>query len=267
MNAWPGFYGSRAWNGMAAVLAVVFFRAALSARSQESPNPLSSNFLSGAVYNIILVTDSAPDLTDMESYLRSITSQYATPQEQAIAIWRWSQRLRKQTTNPVEDGHFVLDPIRMFNSYGYCNCGIISGINDALWLQEVSAVRIHAGQEGGFHLCYPDKIDVETSADSNSFALVGTAGFNQVFEPAADYVPRELDEASEFDKLPAGGRLAYAYRVLFKNSVPARYVRVSCHNRQGWGMLLSEVQVFDRVIVDNNVPPLVVLPPVNGTGN
>ncbi|MFI5379625.1 MAG: hypothetical protein ACHRHE_10035 [Tepidisphaerales bacterium] len=89
----------------------------------------------GAVYNVTLVTDSSPDLTDIDSYLRSITSQYATPQEQAIAIWRWSQRLRKQTTNPSEDGHEILDPIRMFNSYGYCNCGIVSGVNNALWLK------------------------------------------------------------------------------------------------------------------------------------
>ncbi len=56
------------------------------------------------VYNVRLVTDSTPDLTDLPSYLRSITSQYATPQEQAIAIWAWSQRLRKQTSNPIEGG-------------------------------------------------------------------------------------------------------------------------------------------------------------------
>ena len=135
MNSFPGIGGCRAWNGVAVILAVVFFGAALGALGQESPNPLSSNSLAGAVYNISLVTDSAPDLTDIESYLRSITSQYATPQDQAIAIWRWSQHLRKQTTNPVEDGHYVLDPVQMFNSYGYCNCGIISGINDALWLR------------------------------------------------------------------------------------------------------------------------------------
>ena len=90
---------------------------------------------SGADYNITLVTDNAPDLTDIDSYLRSITAQYQTPQQQAIAIWRWSQHLRKQKTNPIEDGQFVLDPIQMFNSYGYCNCGIISGLNDALWLR------------------------------------------------------------------------------------------------------------------------------------
>ncbi len=127
------------WNfidlGIAAVVALVLSGAALGAPAQEPPGPLSSASIPGALYNITLVTDSAPDLTDIDSYLRSITSQYATPQEQAIAIWRWSQRLRKQTTNPVEEGHFVLDPIRMFNDYGYCNCGIISGVNDALWLR------------------------------------------------------------------------------------------------------------------------------------
>jgi hypothetical protein len=118
---------------LAGVLAAVFVAAA-------------SNSLSGADYNITLVTDSAPDLTDIDSYLRSITSQYATPQEQAIAIWRWSQRLRKQTTNPLEDGQYVLDPIRMFNDYGYCNCGIVSGVNDALWLRmrwQAHYVQLH----------------------------------------------------------------------------------------------------------------------------
>lgn len=49
----------------------------------------------GADYNITLVTDSAPDFTDLPSYLRSITSQYETPQDKAIGIWRWSQRLAK----------------------------------------------------------------------------------------------------------------------------------------------------------------------------
>ena len=135
MNSCLGFVGQRAWKGVAAVWAVVFSQLAFEALGQDSPNRHPSNYLPGAVYKITLVTDSAPDLTDIDSYLRSITSQCATPQEQAIAIWRWSQRLRKQTTNPVEEGHFVLDPIMMFNSYGYCNCGIISGINDALWLR------------------------------------------------------------------------------------------------------------------------------------
>src|ERR1043165_4419463 len=102
-------------------------------------------------YNITLATDSSPDLTDIDSYLNSITSQYSTPQEQAIAIWRWSQRLRKQNTNPMREGMYVLDPIELFNSYGYWNCGIISGVNNALWLK--MGWKAHYVQLGDHTVC------------------------------------------------------------------------------------------------------------------
>jgi hypothetical protein len=125
--------------------------------------------------------------------------------------------------------------------------------------QTISAVRVHAGQEGGFHLSYPDSITVETSADGKVFAPAGSAEFNQVFSPPADFVPSELEDASVFDALPAGGRLAYAYRVIMERPVVARHVRVRCNSRKGWGMLLSEVQVFDHVTLDRDLPPLVAL--------
>lgn len=135
----------------AAVLAaIVLAQAATAAVAQDSPSS-GGGPVPGAVYNVTLVTDSAADLTDVGSYLRSITSQYATPQEQAVAIWRWSQRLRKQATNPVEDGHFILDPILMFNSYGYCNCGLISGVNNALWLN--MGWKAHYVQLGDHTVC------------------------------------------------------------------------------------------------------------------
>jgi len=132
--------------------------------------------------------------------------------------------------------------------------------------QTVAAVRVHAGQEGGFHLSYPDTVTVEASADGHAFAFAGSAGFNQVFDPPADYVPWESDQAMIFDPLPAGGRLAYAFRVLFEKPISARYLRMTCQARKGWGTLLSEVQVYDRVTLDREVPPLVVLPSVPGTG-
>ncbi|MCX5671790.1 MAG: hypothetical protein NTU94_10775 [Planctomycetota bacterium] len=130
--------------------------------------------------------------------------------------------------------------------------------------QTVAAVRVYVGQEGGFHLSFPDTITVETSVDGRTFVPAGSAGFRQVFEPPADYVPWELDESALFKDLPAGGRLAYAYRILFEKPASARYVRVKCAGRKGWGMLLSEVEVFDRVTLDRTVPPLVVLPPIAG---
>jgi hypothetical protein len=128
--------------------------------------------------------------------------------------------------------------------------------------QTVAAVRVQAGQEGGFHVSYPDTIAVETSVDGQTFIPAASAAFRQVFDPPADYVPWELDESVLFRNLPAGGRLAYAYRIILEKPVAARYVRVQCAGRRGWGMLLSEIQVFDAVRVDTKVPPLVVHPPI-----
>jgi hypothetical protein len=126
--------------------------------------------------------------------------------------------------------------------------------------QNVAAVRVHACQDAGFHLTFPEKITVETSTDGKNFSPAGTAEFNQVFDPPADYVPWELDDAAKFDQLPAGGRLAYGYRIIFDAPRSARYIRVKCDARKGWGLILSEIQAFDTVKIDKNVPPLIVLP-------
>jgi hypothetical protein len=124
----------------------------------------------------------------------------------------------------------------------------------------ISAVRVHAGQEPGYHLAFPSRIVVETSTDGKTFTRAGEAEHNQVFDPPADFLPWEHDDSPQFASLPAGGRLAYAYRIIFDEPVNARYVRVTCPSQKGWGTMLSEIQVFDKVTVDKDVPPAVVLP-------
>jgi hypothetical protein len=126
--------------------------------------------------------------------------------------------------------------------------------------RQVAAVRVHAGQEGGFHLTYPDSITVDTSIDGRSFTRAGSASFAQVFDPPADFVGWEQEEGLQFEALPAGGRLATAYRILLEKPAQARYVRVTCAARKGWGVMLSEIQVFDKVSVDTKLPPSVALP-------
>jgi len=128
--------------------------------------------------------------------------------------------------------------------------------------RSVQAVRVHAGQADDFHLAFPDRIAVETSTDGRTFTKAGEAEWKQVFDPPSDYAPWELDDSPSFDGLPAGGRLVYAYRILLDRQVPARYVRVRCEARKGWGLMLSEIQVFDKVAVDRTLPPSVVLPPL-----
>lgn len=128
--------------------------------------------------------------------------------------------------------------------------------------QEVAAVRIHAGQEPGFKLAYPKVIQVEVSEDGKSFTKVGEAAHHQVFDPPADFQPWEQDDSPQYALLPAGGRLAYAYRVIFKRPQTARFVRVTCESQKDWGMLLSELQVFEQMTVQEDVPPHVYLPPL-----
>ncbi len=128
--------------------------------------------------------------------------------------------------------------------------------------QSIAAVRVHAGQEPGFHLAFPATITVEASLDGTTFTQVGSATHNQVFDPPADFQPWENDDSPQYAALPAGGRLAYAYRVIFDKPANARYLRITCAAQPGWGLLLSEIQAFDKVTVDTHVPPLVVLPPL-----
>ncbi|WP_197356158.1 discoidin domain-containing protein [Aureliella helgolandensis] len=128
--------------------------------------------------------------------------------------------------------------------------------------QKVAAVRIHAGQEAGFKLAYPKVIRVEVSEDGQNFSQTGEATHHQVFDPPANFQPWEHDDSPQYAMLPAGGRLAYAYRVVLERPQAARFVRVTCEALNGWGILLSEVQVFDQVAVQQDVPPHVYLPPL-----
>jgi hypothetical protein len=129
--------------------------------------------------------------------------------------------------------------------------------------ETLSAVRVHAGQEPGFHLAFPDSIGVEVSSDGRTWTRAGQALHNQVFDPPADHADWELKDSPKYASLPAGGRLAYGYRILFEKPLAARYVRVSCAARKGWGVMLSEIQAFDRVTVNTKIPPPVVLPPLS----
>ena len=88
-----------------------------------------------AVYNLHLVTDKVPDYTDMPSLAHSTADLWQTPQDKAIAVWRWGRRSRRQTSCAGEDGRNIWDPILHYNSYGAMNCGIISSLNIASWLE------------------------------------------------------------------------------------------------------------------------------------
>ncbi len=89
----------------------------------------------GQVYNLHLVTDNQPDYTDFESFVASSTRAWESPEEKAIAVWRWGRRSRHQLSCSREGTRYIMDPILNYNSHGALNCGIISSLNLSSWLQ------------------------------------------------------------------------------------------------------------------------------------
>ena len=85
--------------------------------------------------------------------------------------------------------------------------------------QAVAAVRVHAGQEPGFHLAYPDTITVETSLDGANFTKVGAAEHDQVFDPPADFVPWKTTTRPNMPRFPPG-RLRLRVSVIPRSRSP-----------------------------------------------
>ncbi len=90
---------------------------------------------SAAFYNLHLSTDNGPDYNTMESFVRTATGSADTPQDKCIAVWRWGRRSRRQTSCARDGGRLIWDPILHYNSYGTMNCGVISALNIASFLQ------------------------------------------------------------------------------------------------------------------------------------
>src|ERR1035437_64586 len=78
--------------------------------------------------NIKVVTDANPDYTDMESMVRSITSDWQTDEQKMYSFFCWAHIARRQTVPMTVHGFEVTDPIRQYNDYGFTMCSTISGV-------------------------------------------------------------------------------------------------------------------------------------------
>ena len=94
---------------------------------------LSTGTARATVCNMTLLTDNAPDYTDMQSLIWSATSNFATDKEKVLRLFRWAAQGRRQTEPGPEHGYEVRDPILFYNSYGNTLCSLISGMNIQVW--------------------------------------------------------------------------------------------------------------------------------------
>ncbi|MDD4888654.1 MAG: hypothetical protein PHU85_01895 [Phycisphaerae bacterium] len=87
----------------------------------------------GGAFNLRLVSDSVPDFSSRENFVRSALSNWPGDQDKCLAQFRWVHNSRRVGSPMVEDGRPVVDPILFFNSYGVTFCSTISVMNVSLW--------------------------------------------------------------------------------------------------------------------------------------
>src|ERR1051325_10206442 len=85
------------------------------------------------ICNLKIITDASPDYSDMPSLVRSITTNWQTPEEKCMAMFYWNHSARRQTNPILLHGMALTDPIRQINEYGYKMCSPNSAINCAIW--------------------------------------------------------------------------------------------------------------------------------------
>ncbi|NQU22121.1 MAG: hypothetical protein HQ567_12630 [Candidatus Nealsonbacteria bacterium] len=114
--------------------------------------------------------------------------------------------------------------------------------------QSTAGVRLSTHQPS-LDFCHPARVEIAVSSDGKTWKPAGTIRHNDLWQPPGDYEPWEHDDDPSYDELPAGGRLAYSFPLVFDKRLSGRYVRFRCTPLEGKGLGLSELEVFDRVDV------------------
>lgn len=114
--------------------------------------------------------------------------------------------------------------------------------------QRIAGVRVSTHQPNA-RFCHPQKIEVAVSPDGKIWHRGGTIRHDDLFRPPADYEAWEHDDSPSYAALPAGGRLAHTFPLVFDAPLAGRYVRFLCTPLEGRGIGLSELAVFGQAEV------------------
>ncbi len=109
----------------------------------------------GVVSHVKVLSDKVPDVSSLEAWKQSFLKDGMSDKDKALAVWKTVVMFQHQDAPPLEYlevENTVMDPIRMFNVYGYSLCGVATS--------HVLALARYAGLEGqGWTInrhCVPD---------------------------------------------------------------------------------------------------------------
>jgi hypothetical protein len=112
----------------------------------------------------------------------------------------------------------------------------------------VAGVRISTHQPNAKY-CHPASVEVSVSDDGRAWRAAGAIRHDDIWNPPGDYEPWEHDDTPAYASLPAGGRLAYSFPLVFQKPLAARYVRFIFTPQKGAGMGISELGIFSQAEV------------------
>ena len=94
---------------------------------QQDQNPAPTP---AVVCNVKVLSDKVPDISSIEAWKKSFIKDSMSEKEKGLAVWKSVVTFQHQETPPNEylqnEGN-VLDPIKLFNVYGYSLCSVAAG--------------------------------------------------------------------------------------------------------------------------------------------
>jgi len=132
---------------------------------ETSPGPYLC--IASAATDVVVTCDRWPDATDLRNFARDAIrlSKAETPEEKALAVWRWLRRVKIHTDgNPPQEMNSARtrllrnnDPVKIMNVYGAHYCGGLSRVAEVLWRAAgYRADRVHCGSHSMVDLFYTD---------------------------------------------------------------------------------------------------------------
>ena len=114
----------RKW--LAGAAAVVVLASIAAATGAEQAAPVGSV---GVVSNIKVLSDKVPDVSSLEAWKKSFIKEGMSDKEKALAVFNTEVAFQQADAPPneyLQREDAVLDPIKMFNVYGYTLCSVSS---------------------------------------------------------------------------------------------------------------------------------------------
>ena len=189
----------------------------------------------GVVSNIKVLSDRVPDVSSLEAWKKSFIKEGMSDKEKALAIFNTEVTFQQADAPPMEylqREDSVLDPIKLFNVYGYTLCSV-SSANMMCLARYVGlpardfTIQNHVVPEffydGGWHMLDADLIEYFPKADGT------LASIAQI----VDAVSKWTAQHPEFAKLNKSTRYAYMAKPGWKTG-PDVLLRNPFYDDMGW---------------------------------